>query len=200
MKTQHPAGREKNMTLLKRIEDVRQLWTILMPHVPQPEDRIFGNWAIRFSDDAIEAGIVRGSKKFSIRKTEAAPIDAENVHRYVSGVIRNQSELQKEQKAMNIEEKKQLVIAASVKYPELGEVAGRHAVKVLDELNPSGDFETDVDNFASKLIKAGETAEFEAHLAASTEQTDPIRMKARKFVNQHGDHGTLQQLLSALAE
>jgi hypothetical protein len=129
-----------------------------MPHIELPADRTFGNWATRFPDSAIEAGLVRGSKKFSTRKTESAPVDAENVHRYVSGVIRNEAvALMKEQKAMTVEAKKQLVIAASVKYPELGEIAGQHAAEVLHDFKLTDDFESDVDAFIGKLIAASET-------------------------------------------
>jgi hypothetical protein len=89
-----------NMTILKRIEDAKKLWNILMPHIPPPADGILAAWITRFPETAVEAGLVRGSKKFSIRKMEFAPVDAEHVHRYISGVIRNEAEAEKERTKM----------------------------------------------------------------------------------------------------
>jgi hypothetical protein len=85
------------MTLLKRIEDVRQLWTILMPHITPPADGVFVAWITRFSEAAVEAGMVRGSKKFAPRKIGAS-FDSAQAHKYVAGTIKHECEAQKRNK------------------------------------------------------------------------------------------------------
>src|ERR1700743_1956301 len=83
------------MTTLKRIQDAKTLWSILMPHIQQPADAVFGKWT-RFSDAEIEAGIIRGSKKFAPRKVDPVTLDAGQVHKYVAGVIRHEYEARKD--------------------------------------------------------------------------------------------------------
>jgi hypothetical protein len=75
------------MTLLDRVPYVRQLWTMLLPHVPQPADEFLVKWVFDYSDKEVEYGIVRASKKF--RQQTLEPIV---VHKYVSGVLKNERE------------------------------------------------------------------------------------------------------------
>jgi hypothetical protein len=87
------------MRILRRIEDAKKLWSILMPHIQPPADAVFGAWATRFPESAIEAALIRGSKKFAARKVDAS-FDSTHAHKYVSGVIKHEAEAEKERNKM----------------------------------------------------------------------------------------------------
>jgi hypothetical protein len=87
------------MSILKRIEETKRLWNILMPHIPPPADTVFVAWTTRFTESAVEAGLLRGSKKFAARKIDAS-FDSAHAHKYVSGVIKHEFEAQKENNQM----------------------------------------------------------------------------------------------------
>jgi hypothetical protein len=87
------------MTILKQIEDAKKLWNILLPHIIPPADGVFAAWITRFPESAVEAGFLRGSKKFAARKVDAS-FDSSHAHKYVSGVIKHESEAEKERNKM----------------------------------------------------------------------------------------------------
>jgi hypothetical protein len=73
-------------TLLNKIENVTKLWEIILPNFPVPPTPWLARLAT-FPDSAIEAGIIRASKKFSPDRVDESVRD-ENVWKYVSGTVR----------------------------------------------------------------------------------------------------------------
>ena len=74
-----------SVTLLTRIESVIKLWQLVLPHIETPP----GAWIARISthpDEAIEAGIIRCSKKFSPDRLPCV-FDPSNAWKYTSAVI-----------------------------------------------------------------------------------------------------------------
>jgi hypothetical protein len=69
--------------------------------------------------------------------------------------------------------------------------------QVLRTFKLTDDFESDVLRFIQLVKDKAASAKFEADLEALPK--DVIALKARKFVDQHGEHGTWQQMVSALA-
>jgi hypothetical protein len=89
------------MKLLKRIQEAKEAWGILMPHIPLPADTVLGAWVTRFSENSLETALLRGSKKFAPRKVDLATLDAADVYRYIAGVVRHEHEANKE-KSMTV--------------------------------------------------------------------------------------------------
>jgi hypothetical protein len=74
------------MTLLDRIDQIKKLWTVMLPNIPAPDPAWLGRWCDE-PDQLIEHAVVRASKKFCATKV----LDPETVWRYVSGVINNEA-------------------------------------------------------------------------------------------------------------
>lgn len=66
-----------------------------MPHIPMPTDAVIGAWVTRFSENVVETALLRGSKKFALRKVDLATLNPADVHKYVAGVIRHEHEATK---------------------------------------------------------------------------------------------------------
>jgi hypothetical protein len=49
------------MALLNRIENVKAVWVMLLPHVAAPSDMWVAKWCANFSDEIIENGIARSA-------------------------------------------------------------------------------------------------------------------------------------------
>lgn len=77
------------MTLLMRIENISKLWKLMLPDIALPSPAWMGRWAESAPDVAIERAIVRASKVFATDRNKA--VIPEVVHRYVSGVVRNET-------------------------------------------------------------------------------------------------------------
>lgn len=73
------------MNLLDRIDQIKKLWAVMLPHIPAPDPAWLGRWCAA-PDRIIEHAIVRTSKKFP---ATAAP-DAATAWRYTSGIIWNE--------------------------------------------------------------------------------------------------------------
>jgi hypothetical protein len=160
------------MSILKRIEDAKKLWAILMPHIQPPADGVLAAWITRFPESAVEAALIRGSKKFAPRKVTAS-LDTATVYKYIAGVVRNESEAQKE-KEMTPEQKRKIdltnvLISACIKRHDLGDVAGTYGPHILKTFEPTDDCEADADRFIAELEKAQKSAE----LVAALDITDP---------------------------
>jgi len=78
------------MTLLQRIESIRQLWELIVPHVPKPSASWISRWCA-YPDEAVERGIIRAAKKFAADRATTTP-DPDLVYQYVCGVARNEFE------------------------------------------------------------------------------------------------------------
>jgi hypothetical protein len=78
------------MTLLQRIENIGQLWELIVPHVPKPSASWISRWCA-YPDEAIERGIIRAAKKFTAGRGAVNPTP-ELVYQYVCGVARNEFE------------------------------------------------------------------------------------------------------------
>jgi hypothetical protein len=76
-----------------------------------------------------------------------------------------------------------IVNFASIKRHDLGNVAGVYALRILQNFEPTGNLDTDVDWFIERLEKAKESADFEEHLAASADPNDPLAAKAKEYVD-----------------
>jgi hypothetical protein len=76
-----------------------------------------------------------------------------------------------------------IVTSASIKRHDLGDVAGAYALGILQNFEPSGNLDADVDWFIALLEKAKASADFEEHLAASADPNDPLATKAKEYVN-----------------
>jgi hypothetical protein len=76
-----------------------------------------------------------------------------------------------------------IVTSASIKRRDLGDVAGVYALRILEDFQPSGDLEADVDWFIAQLEKAKASADVEEHLAGSADPNDPLTEKAREYVD-----------------
>jgi len=81
------------VSILKRIHDAKTLWSIILPHVKQPDDRFFAIWCGEHEDRTIEQALSRTAIKFP----ETWAGDAGNVYRYALGtsthIVRRQREV-----------------------------------------------------------------------------------------------------------
>jgi hypothetical protein len=93
---------------------------------------------------------------------------------------------------------KLLVLLEAIESGEINEVAA-DLRGILREFKLTDDFEADVERFIG-LVKAKDaSAVLEARLEAVAEN-DPIRLKAKKFVDLYGESGTWAQAEAILAE
>jgi hypothetical protein len=74
------------MTLLEKIENAKKLWGILLPHITAPPEPCFGIWC-QYDNTCIEQAFSRSGRKFHDFRG-----DAESVHRYTSGTLRNMAQ------------------------------------------------------------------------------------------------------------
>ena len=85
------------MRLLERAQEAKKLWDTLLPFCPGPELRQFALWTKRFSDEQVERGFFRASRKFSPEKVgRTEPIV---VWRYATGVMLREEEMAHAQSA-----------------------------------------------------------------------------------------------------
>ena len=75
------------MTLLQRIEYLRQVWTNLLPHIPAPPPEDAARWC-NYPNAAVESAILRAAKKFSAAKVQSN-FDATVAWRYTTGTARS---------------------------------------------------------------------------------------------------------------
>jgi hypothetical protein len=73
-----------------------------------------------------------------------------------------------------------------------------HVRQVLRPFRLTYDFESDVLRFIQLVKDRDASTKFEADLEALPK--DVIALKARKFVNQYGEHGTWEQMQTILSE
>ncbi len=73
------------MTLIARSEDLKKLWTILLPGIPVPSDLTFVRWASEFEPAQVERGITRAAAKL-----RAGTLRLDSAERYVTSVAANE--------------------------------------------------------------------------------------------------------------
>jgi hypothetical protein len=83
------------MSTLQRIENIGQLWELILPDIPKPSPSWIGRWCA-YPDEDIERGIIRAAKKFGPDRINGTP-DPELVYRYTAGVARNEFEARRQQ-------------------------------------------------------------------------------------------------------
>jgi hypothetical protein len=76
-------------SLMTRVEEVRQLWTVATRGVPLPDDDKLMYWCGRFSETEIEHAMMRLSAK--LHKTDVMR-STEQCIRYASGVLKHEAE------------------------------------------------------------------------------------------------------------
>ena len=76
------------MTVLERIENLRQTWTALLPHIPAPSPEDIARWC-NYPHSAVEQAIMRTAKRFSASRVDAANLDAFAAYRYTTGTARS---------------------------------------------------------------------------------------------------------------
>jgi hypothetical protein len=75
------------MDLIAKVQEMKGFWGILLPAVTPPDDRTFAIWVTQFDAAMVKHGFVRAAKKFRV-----GAVDSEVVHRYVSGVMTNETQ------------------------------------------------------------------------------------------------------------
>jgi hypothetical protein len=93
---------------------------------------------------------------------------------------------------------KLLVLLEAIESGEINEVAA-DLRQLLRDFKLSGDFEADVERYINAVKAADASAVLEARLEALAEN-DPIRLKAKRFVDVYGESGTWAQMQQILAE
>jgi hypothetical protein len=93
---------------------------------------------------------------------------------------------------------KLLVLLEAIESGQVDEVAA-DLRQLLRDFKLTGDFEADVVAYINKVKAADASAMLEARLEVSA-QNDPIRLKAKKFVDLYGESGTWAQMQQILAE
>jgi hypothetical protein len=74
------------MMIVERVENVKKLWSLLLPSCPAPGDCQLGRWVSRFSGPEIEYAIGRTAVKFR----NGMPSDSAIVQRYSTGILINE--------------------------------------------------------------------------------------------------------------
>lgn len=93
---------------------------------------------------------------------------------------------------------KLLLLLEAIESGEINEVAA-DLRQLLRDFKLSGDFEADVERYINAVKAADASTMLEARLEVSA-QNDPIRLKAKKFVDLYGESGTWAQMQQILAE
>lgn len=75
------------MTIFERVETVRRLWAVMIPHVSLPSDTWMTRWCAGFPDAVIEMALAQTSKKFP-----SNDVPHEQVHRYATSTMRHAAE------------------------------------------------------------------------------------------------------------
>lgn len=73
--------------LLDKINELRDLWRLLMPQLPPPDDKTFGIWNLNHDDEIVRHAFGRAAAKF-----RQGTDDPQNAYRYASGVMRSEQE------------------------------------------------------------------------------------------------------------
>jgi hypothetical protein len=73
------------VSIFKRIYDTKALWSIVLPHVKEPNDRFFAIWCGEHEDRVIEQTLARTAVKLPPNWVG----DVGNVYRYVLGTSKN---------------------------------------------------------------------------------------------------------------
>ena len=68
-----------------KMESVRKLWSIQLPHVNPPAHNWIAQWCMHHTGEAIEAGIARVLKEFPRRRGEK--VDHEAIQRYAIALM-----------------------------------------------------------------------------------------------------------------
>jgi hypothetical protein len=74
------------MSILFRVKQLEQLWALLLPTCPIPDQPQLGRWASRFRDEELEYAVNRTAQKFRL----GMPSESNAVARYVSSVLNNE--------------------------------------------------------------------------------------------------------------
>jgi hypothetical protein len=74
------------MTIVERVEDVRQLWTLGCPDVPLPTDARIVDWCGVYSHVELEKGLTKAFSK--VRQGVVRKL-TQDVERYATGVMIN---------------------------------------------------------------------------------------------------------------
>ena len=94
---------------------------------------------------------------------------------------------------------KLLVLLEAIETGQIDECSGADLRQLLRDFKLTADFSADVAKFIGVVRAAHQSAAFQAHLEALA-QNDPIRLKAKKFVDLYGESGTWAQMEAILAE
>ena len=86
-------------SLLERVEDVRQLWTLAIGDIPLPTNDKMMHWCGTYSETEIEHGFIRASNKLHkggiIRTTD-------EIQKYISGVMYHEAQKTKDKLARTL--------------------------------------------------------------------------------------------------
>ena len=74
------------MTLIERVEQVRQTWNLLLPTCPTPDDTQFARWAARFDDAEIQYAFACVASKWR----RGLQTDSTSAHRYCTAISVNE--------------------------------------------------------------------------------------------------------------
>jgi hypothetical protein len=80
------------MSIFDRVDNVRRLWTLMLPDVGLPSDTWLARWCASFPDEIIETALAQTSKKFA-----NAGVADESVHRYATSTMRHAAERRKQE-------------------------------------------------------------------------------------------------------
>lgn len=73
------------MSILEKVEQLRQVWTLFLKNIPSPADDVLAQWASDYSAEELEYAVSRTSKKIHNQ-----PMEPSAAHRYCAGILKNE--------------------------------------------------------------------------------------------------------------
>ena len=74
------------MTLVERVEAVKQTWNLLLPTCPTPNDQQLARWAARFNDSELVYAFTRVASKWR----RGLQTEASTAHRFCTSILVNE--------------------------------------------------------------------------------------------------------------
>jgi hypothetical protein len=85
------------MNLVLRVEAAKQMWRLLLPTCPAPDDSQLARWGARFNDAELQYAFVRASSKWR----RGPQTGATSLHRYCTGILLGERVLVEGEKLKN---------------------------------------------------------------------------------------------------
>jgi hypothetical protein len=75
---------------LSAAKEYAQLWDVLMPYLPSPEESQFAMWAGLHTPELVSQGINRAARKSRRMLDTDSPMSTEDATKYASSVMKNE--------------------------------------------------------------------------------------------------------------